>query len=80
MWITEDTIVAANGDTTKFLIFDRKTEKWSEFAAGNFVNWAFSGMASISLLRLVSGQCGRGFGTEAELPAGPSVLPPIKLE
>ena len=41
-WITEDTIVAASGDTTKFLIFDRTTEKWTELAAGNFVNWAVS--------------------------------------
>ncbi len=41
-WISQDTVVAAQGDGTKLLIFDRKTEKWSELAAGNFVNWAIS--------------------------------------
>jgi DNA-binding winged helix-turn-helix (wHTH) protein/Tol biopolymer transport system component len=42
VWITQDSIVAANQDTTKLLVFDRKTEKWQELLAGNFVNWAVS--------------------------------------
>jgi serine/threonine protein kinase/Tol biopolymer transport system component len=41
-WITHDTLVAATEDNTKFLTFDFKTQKWTELAAGTFVNWAVS--------------------------------------
>jgi len=32
----------ASEDTTKFLTFDLKTQKWTDLAAGTFVNWAVS--------------------------------------
>jgi hypothetical protein len=41
-WITQDALVAANDNTTKFLTFDFKTQKWTELASGTFVNWAVS--------------------------------------
>jgi hypothetical protein len=41
-WVTQDVLVAANEDTTKFLTFDFKTQKWTEIAGGTFVNWAVS--------------------------------------
>lgn len=42
LWITQDTIVAANEHFTKLVTFDFKTQKWSDLVAGNFVNWAVS--------------------------------------
>ena len=41
-WITQDTLVAATEDTTKFLTFDFRTLKWTDLATGTFVNWAVS--------------------------------------
>jgi len=41
-WVTPDTLVAANQEGTKFLTFDLKTQKWTDLAAGNFVNWNLS--------------------------------------
>ena len=42
-WITQDTLVAATREeTTKFVTFDFKTQKWSELVAGDFVNWEVS--------------------------------------
>jgi eukaryotic-like serine/threonine-protein kinase len=41
-WIDQDTIVAANEDSTKFLTFDFKTQKWTDLLAGSFVNWNLS--------------------------------------
>jgi eukaryotic-like serine/threonine-protein kinase len=41
-WITQDTLVAAPYIPTKFLILDFKTQKWTDLAAGNFVNWVVS--------------------------------------
>jgi hypothetical protein len=38
-WLTEGTIVAASEETTRFQLFDLKTQKWKELATGNFVNW-----------------------------------------
>jgi vacuolar-type H+-ATPase subunit B/Vma2 len=34
--------VAATADGKKFLTYNFKTQKWSDLAAGNFVNWAVS--------------------------------------
>ena len=41
-WVTGDSLVAANEDSTKLLTFDFKTQKWTDLAAGTFVNWAVS--------------------------------------
>jgi Tol biopolymer transport system component len=41
-WVTQDTLVAANRDSTKFLLFDLKAQKWTELASGTFVNWMLS--------------------------------------
>jgi eukaryotic-like serine/threonine-protein kinase len=41
-WITMDRLVAASEDTTKFLTFDFKAQKWTDLATGTFVNWAVS--------------------------------------
>jgi hypothetical protein len=41
-WITEDTIVAGTQGERKLVTFDFKTQKWSDLAAGNFVNRAVS--------------------------------------
>jgi serine/threonine protein kinase len=38
-WVTQDSLLAATEDSTKFLLFDFKTQKWTEFASGTFVNW-----------------------------------------
>jgi serine/threonine protein kinase len=39
-WVTQDKLVAATADGTKFLTFDVKAQKWTELASGSFVNWA----------------------------------------
>lgn len=41
-WVTQDKLVATDQNTTKFLTFDFKTQKWAELIAGNFVNWRVS--------------------------------------
>ncbi len=41
-WVTQDTLVAANTDTTKFRTFDFKTGRWSDLISGSFVNWYVS--------------------------------------
>jgi Tol biopolymer transport system component len=38
-WVTQDTLVAATIDSTKFRTFDPKTGKWSDLTSGSFVNW-----------------------------------------
>jgi eukaryotic-like serine/threonine-protein kinase len=42
MWITQDSLIAATQDQTKFVTFDFKTQKCSDLIAGNFVNWNLS--------------------------------------
>lgn len=42
MWVTEDTIVAANQDGTEFNLFNSRTGKWNHLLSGRFVNWAVS--------------------------------------
>jgi eukaryotic-like serine/threonine-protein kinase len=42
MWVTQDELVALNEALTKIVIFDFKTQKWSDLASGNFVNWNVS--------------------------------------
>jgi eukaryotic-like serine/threonine-protein kinase len=37
-WVTQNTLVAANRDSTKFQTFDFKTQKWTDLATGHFVN------------------------------------------
>ena len=41
-WIAQDALIAANGNLTKFLTFDFKTQKWTELVASNFGNWNLS--------------------------------------
>jgi hypothetical protein len=45
-WVAEDMLVAATQDRKKLLVFDVKTQKWSELVSltgpGNIVNWAHS--------------------------------------
>jgi hypothetical protein len=41
-WITQDTLVAATEDTTNFLTFDLKIQKWTDLAAATIVNWTVS--------------------------------------
>jgi eukaryotic-like serine/threonine-protein kinase len=41
-WVTQDKLVAATADGTRFLTFDTKAQKWAELATGTFVNWAVS--------------------------------------
>jgi hypothetical protein len=41
-WVTQDTLIAATEDSTKFLLFDFKSQKWTELASGTFVNWIIS--------------------------------------
>jgi serine/threonine protein kinase len=38
-WVTQDSLVAVNEDQTKLLIFDFKTERWSDLATVNLVDW-----------------------------------------
>jgi Tol biopolymer transport system component len=38
LWVTQNTLVAANRDSTKFQIFDLKTKTWTDFVTGHFVN------------------------------------------
>jgi serine/threonine protein kinase len=38
-WVTQDRLVAATQDSTKFLLFDFKTQKWTELFKGTFTNW-----------------------------------------
>jgi serine/threonine protein kinase len=38
-WISQDAIVAANPEATHFSTYDFKTQKWSDFLTGHFVNW-----------------------------------------
>jgi serine/threonine protein kinase len=42
LWVTQDSLLAATADATKFVTFDFKTQKWTDLAAGNFVNWMIS--------------------------------------
>ena len=42
MWVTQDELVALNEALTKIVIFDFKTQKWSDLVSGNFVNWNMS--------------------------------------
>jgi Tol biopolymer transport system component len=42
LWVTQDRLVAANRDSTKFQTFDLKTQKWTDLTSGNFVNWMVS--------------------------------------
>lgn len=41
-WITNDTLIAMTEDQKQFRVFDFKTQKWSDLASGNFVNWNIS--------------------------------------
>jgi Tol biopolymer transport system component len=41
-WINQNTLVASNQDRTKFLIFDFRTQKWTELAAAALVASAIS--------------------------------------
>jgi hypothetical protein len=41
-WVTQDKLVATAQNTTKFVTFDFKTQKWTDLIAGNFVNWRVS--------------------------------------
>jgi len=38
-WLTQDRLVAATQDSTKFLLFDFKAQKWTELFKGTFTNW-----------------------------------------
>jgi eukaryotic-like serine/threonine-protein kinase len=38
-WLTPDRLVAATQDSTKFLLFDFKAQKWTELFKGTFTNW-----------------------------------------
>jgi len=40
-WVTQETLVAFNKNSG-FVTFDFKTQKWSDLATGNFVNWNMS--------------------------------------
>jgi hypothetical protein len=42
LWVTQDSLLAATADATKFVTFDFKTQKWTDLVAGNFVNWMIS--------------------------------------
>jgi eukaryotic-like serine/threonine-protein kinase len=39
-WVTQDTLVAAMETFKEFRIFDFHTQKWTDLATGDFVNWA----------------------------------------
>jgi serine/threonine protein kinase len=41
-WITQDTIVAVTQVAAKLVLFDFKTQKWTDLGVANFVNWAVS--------------------------------------
>jgi serine/threonine protein kinase/Tol biopolymer transport system component len=41
-WISEDMLVAAPSATTKLMVFDFKTQKWSDLLSAPVVNWATS--------------------------------------
>ncbi len=38
LWVTQDMLVAANRDSTKFQTFDLRTQKWTDLTTGRFVN------------------------------------------
>jgi serine/threonine protein kinase/Tol biopolymer transport system component len=38
-WPLQDKLIAVVEDESKFVVFDFKTRKWSDLAAGEFVNW-----------------------------------------
>jgi Tol biopolymer transport system component len=42
VWISQDKLVAAPVLSTKFLIFDLKTQAWTDLTTGSFVNWTVS--------------------------------------
>jgi DNA-binding winged helix-turn-helix (wHTH) protein len=41
-WVTQDKLIATDQNTTKFVTFDFKTQKWTDLIAGSFVNWRVS--------------------------------------
>jgi hypothetical protein len=41
-WLTQDTLAAAPLDTSRLMVFDFRTQKWSELVSGAVVNWARS--------------------------------------
>jgi WD40 repeat protein len=41
-WLTQDTLAAAAQDTTRLMVFNFRTQKWSELVSGPVVNWARS--------------------------------------
>lgn len=41
-WPTPQTLIAASADLAKFLVYDFKTGKWSDFAKGPSSNWMLS--------------------------------------
>jgi Tol biopolymer transport system component len=41
-WITQDTLIASNEDSSKFLTFSFRSGMWTELLSGSFVNWALS--------------------------------------
>jgi Tol biopolymer transport system component len=41
-WVKQDELVAATEDMKEFMTFDFKTQKWTDLAAGPFVNWDVS--------------------------------------
>jgi Tol biopolymer transport system component len=42
LWVGQDGLIAGGEESTKFLYFDIKSQKWSELLSGNFVNWSVS--------------------------------------
>ncbi len=38
-WLDQQTMVAANGDLKKLMIFDLRTTTWTDLVAGNLQNW-----------------------------------------
>ena len=41
-WITQDTLIASNEDSSKFLTFSFRSGMWTELLSGSFVNWELS--------------------------------------
>jgi DNA-binding winged helix-turn-helix (wHTH) protein/Tol biopolymer transport system component len=39
-WLTKNTLIASNADSTKLLVFDMKRGTWEELITGSFVSWA----------------------------------------
>jgi Tol biopolymer transport system component len=42
LWVGQDGLISGGEESTKFLYFDIKSQKWSELLSGKFVNWCVS--------------------------------------